>query len=430
MEYSYLELLAYLLIYSFIGWVVEVSIISIREKRFCNRGFFNLPLCLSYGIIMDIFIIVLPTIGRNYILQFIIVHIVSSVVGFLSASVTKHISRQSLWNYDEANLFTGTKSAYIISVLVALIYLMVEEIIHPVIFMMIHFIPKMVTLTVSSIIMVILVLDFISIIFVTRKSRYASEIDAINNQGQLAKIRLSQRIYNLIWKRIKKAYPNMKAFDDSGNECVFGKFSSFDKLIWVFLISAFLGDVIETIFCRITAGVWMSRSSVIYGTFSIVWGVGAVLLTIVLQKLRDKEDRYIFFFGCLIGGVYEYMCSVFTEVFFGTVFWDYSHIPFNIGGRTNLLFCVFWGILAVIWVKAAYPRLSTLIEKIPPIAGKVATWIIIVFMVCNGCISAVAMVRYTNRIEGKPAGNVVESFFDEHYDDELVEKIWPNMKIH
>ena len=87
----------------------------------------------------------------------------------------------------------------------------------------------------------------------------------------------------------------------------------------------------------------MSRSSVIYGAFSIVWGLGAVILTVVLQRFAGREDRYVFIAGSVLGGVYEYVCSVFTEVFFGTTFWDYSDMPFNIGGRTNLLYCIFWG---------------------------------------------------------------------------------------
>ena len=32
---------------------------------------------------------------------------------------------------------------------------------------------------------------------------------------------------------------------------------------------------------------------------------------------------------------YEYLCSVFTEIVFGAVFWDYSALPFNLGGRIN-----------------------------------------------------------------------------------------------
>ena len=79
--------------------------------------------------------------------------------------------------------------------------------------------------------------------------------------------------------------------------------------------------------------------------------------------------------GTVLGGAYEYACSIFTELVFGTVFWDYSKLPFNLGGRINLLFCFFWGIAAVVWLKIIYPKLSNLIEKIPIKTGNILTWI-------------------------------------------------------
>ena len=44
----------------------------------------------------------------------------------------------------------------------------------------------------------------------------------------------------------------------------------FHQLVWLFVIAAFLGDLIEMVFCRITMGWWMSRSSVVWGPFSVV----------------------------------------------------------------------------------------------------------------------------------------------------------------
>ena len=154
-----------------------------------------------------------------------------------------------------------------------------------------------------------------------------------------------------------------------------------------------------------------------------------MVLTLVLSRFAEKADRYIFLIGALLGGVYEYACSVFTEVFLGTVFWDYSHMTFNIGGRTNLLYMVFWGILSVVWIKFIYPKMSMVIEKIPPLAGKIVTWFLVAFMVCNALISAMAMLRYTERQEGIVAENVIEEFLDVTYQDELIEKVWPNMVI-
>ncbi len=75
---------------------------------------------------------------------------------------------------------------------------------------------------------------------------------------------------------------------------VFAEGCCFYKLVYLFFLGAFLGDLTETIFCYITTGRLMSRSSVVYGPFSIVWGLGCMLLTWILYRYKDKSDRYLF----------------------------------------------------------------------------------------------------------------------------------------
>ena len=214
---------------------------------------------------------------------------------------------------------------------------------------------------------------------------------------------------------------------NSSGEGIFAEGICFEKLVWVFLVSAVLGDFIETLYCRLLEGVWMSRSSVLYGHFSIVWGIGAVVLTLTLYRFSHMQNHVIFLIGTLIGGIYEYVCSLFTEMVFGAVFWDYSWMPLNIGGRTNLLYMAFWGLLGVVWIKFIYPRLSRAIEKIPMLLGKGITWFAIIFMTGNIMLSAMAMLRYTKRIDGIEASNIVEEFLDATYVDDRIEHVWPNM---
>ena len=66
---------------------------------------------------------------------------------------------------------------------------------------------------------------------------------------------------------------------------------------------------------------------------------------------------------------------------------------------------------------------------IPVLQGKVITWILVLFMICNTLISAMAMVRYIKRQDGMKARNAMEVFLDLNYEDELIEKVWPNMVI-
>lgn len=257
-------------------------------------------------------------------------------------------------------------------------------------------------------------------------------------------VQVSRLLENAITKRItrrmEKAFP---ALEESALKKqpkpekeikVFAEGCSFYKLASLFLIGAFLGDVTETIFCLITTGRLMSRSSVVYGPFSIVWGLGCALLTAVLYRIRDKSDSYIFAAGTLLGGAYEYICSVFTELVFGTVFWDYSEFRFNLGGRINLLYCFFWGIAALVWMKFLYPILSEWIEKLPEKVGKILCNLMIIFMIFNCMISALALGRYEERQRGDleaaaEASDGIDTFLDEHFPDERMEHIYPNAKI-
>ena len=161
---------------------------------------------------------------------------------------------------------------------------------------------------------------------------------------------------------------------------------------------------------------------------NIIWP-SIALGTAMLYRYKDRSDGFLFGVGTLLGGGYEYLCSVFTEMVFGKVFWDYSKLPFNLGGRINLLYCFFWGIAAVVWFKKIYPFAARWIEKIPMKAGKLLTWVLIVFMCCNVAVSCVALVRYDERSKGIAAESSWQQWADEHYDDAKMAKIYPNAKV-
>lgn len=199
------------------------------------------------------------------------------------------------------------------------------------------------------------------------------------------------------------------------------------KLFWIFFLSSFIGACIEIVWCYFVMGKFMSRSSLLYGQFSIVWGLGCVLLTVLLHKLQGKRNLYVFLIGAFAGGIYEYICTIFTEVFFGVRFWDYSDIAFNINGRVNLLFCFFWGILAIAWIQIVYPYLSNKIEKIPLGTGKYLTWFLFTFLLFDIVLSTLALDRAYHRHMHIEANNQVEVFLDNKYTDTYLAKRYQNM---
>ena len=111
------------------------------------------------------------------------------------------------------------------------------------------------------------------------------------------------------------------------------------------------------------------------------------------------------------------------------MFWDYSAIPFNLGGRINLLYCFFWGIAAWVWMKRLYPLLSGWIERIPKKPGKILTYLFLVFMTCNIAVSSLALARYSERAQGIKAENQLAAWIDQEFPDDRMEQIYPNAKM-
>lgn len=207
---------------------------------------------------------------------------------------------------------------------------------------------------------------------------------------------------------------------------IFAEGCCFYKLVWLFMIGSFLGDIAETIFCRARTGKWMSRSSVVWGPFSIVWGGCITLATGLLYRYRYSSTSELFLAGALLGGIFEYACSVFTEKVFGKVFWDYSKIPFNINGRINLLYCFFWGTASIFWFKGIYPIFSGLIEQIPVAIGTTFTWIMVIFMSVDMMISFLALIRSKEREKHISATKKWQTMMDKYFNDERLGKIYPN----
>lgn len=421
------EMLWLFLIYSFFGWVMETIAAGVKQRHIVNRGLVNGPLCIIYGVAA----LVITIGGKELhgIWLFAASMIYASFIELLAGKLIERIYHERWWDYSAKKFQLSGYVCLQNSLIWGALGFFAVSVLNPVLLTWYHWIPELTGKILLGILLGILVVDILASIFSIYLARNG-EIRQMKADVYLSDLSLHLR--NLIIaktaERLKKAYPErMTAAHTKVKTDVFAAGCSFYKIVMLFFIGAFLGDITETIFCRITAGVWMSRSSVVWGPFSIVWGLAMALATALLYKEKDRSDRFLFLMGTFLGGAYEYLCSVFTELVFGKVFWDYSKIPFNLGGRINLLYCFFWGFAAVVWFKLLYPRFSDLIECIPMKFGKILTWILIAFMSCNMLVSCMAMIRYNQRAQGIPAESAWQQSMDLHYDDARMKEIYPNM---
>ena len=382
MELNFYSLSVLYLVYSFLGWVGETVVATIKGRRFANRGVASGPFCFIYG-----FTAVLLAISfadrPSPLLLFLGCAIDATVVEWLTAKLLERVDRRRWWDYSgkrfnvdgyiclQYSLLWGALGTATVlwgnGLLFKLYGLLPQWLVRPLLW---------VSITIS-------LLDQLgAFLAVSRYAREHPHLEQLNAELEKHSDQLRTRLSS-----------------------------------WV-----------EPLFCRVTAGVWMSRSSLVWGPFSVVWGLALALSTVLLRNCENKSDSAIFAFGVFMGGAYEYVCSAVGELLFGVIFWDYSGFKFNIAGRVNLLYCFFWGIAAVVWLRLGYPLVAKGMDLVRRHVKPWMTILLAIFMAVNMSLSGLALARYNSRTDGITPRNQLEVFLDEHFDNARMERVYPNAK--
>ena len=336
------------LVYSFLGWVAETVVATIRGGRFANRGAAAGPFCFIYGTTGVLLAVSFGDLRTEPVYLFFACMMAATVMEWITAKLLERLHRRKWWDYSgkkfNLNGYVCLQYSLLWGALGTASVLWGNN----VLLQLCAYVPVWLLRPAVWVSLTVAVLDQIgSAVLVQQYAARHPMLEQLNQRLGERSDTLRRRIALYIEKRIQYAYPAAARQEQTALRKGEKNFLSVSDLLWLFVIGAFLGDMVETVFCRVTAGVWMSRSSLVWGPFSVVWGLALVLATVLLRQEKDRSDRYLFAFGTVMGGVYEYVCSAVTELLFGTVFWDYSKFRFNLGGRINLLYCFFWGIAAV-----------------------------------------------------------------------------------
>lgn len=203
----------------------------------------------------------------------------------------------------------------------------------------------------------------------------------------------------------------------------------FYQTVFVFALASFAGYIIEFTISIITNGAVESRQGLLFGPVNQIYGFGAVILVMVYRKLASKNTAFLYAVCVLISGVVEYTFSLLQELLFGMVSWSYEGTLFSVGGRTNLLSALFWGLIGLLFLKLAYPRLMSLTGRSPKRLRLLLSWMILILFTLNIAVSSMAVARWAERRGGREASNWVEMKLDQRFPDEEMEDIYPNMRL-
>ncbi len=201
------------------------------------------------------------------------------------------------------------------------------------------------------------------------------------------------------------------------------------QYIIIFLVSSVLGLVIETIYTFVIFGIWESRVGLVWGPFSPLYGAGAVLLTMVLWRLRKEPVWKVFLISAVLGSALEQVSGWSMEHFAHLQSWTYLGLPDHITQWVAWRFVVMWGILGVVWCRVIMPEMIYRIGEPTSRRQVILVTLLAAFIALDVTMTVACFWRAGQRFEGVPPRNGFEMYVDTHFDDRFMAETFENMRI-
>lgn len=200
-------------------------------------------------------------------------------------------------------------------------------------------------------------------------------------------------------------------------------------LFWLFLLGSMAGFVLEGLWCVLMQGHWEHHAATVWGPFCIIYGIGAVVVYLLSALLKNRGLLIQFAVFTVSGAAVEYFGSLFQEMCFGSVSWDYSGHALNLGGRVSLKMAFMWGVLGILFMRLAFPLFNRLFAKMQGRGWRIACAALTAFMAVNLLVTAAAVTRWRTRASSQETGNPVIQWLDDTYDDQTMSRLFPNMRF-
>lgn len=244
------------LVYSFLGWVGETVVATVRGKRFANRGMAAGPFCFVYGTTAILMAVGFADMRTKPVVLFVACMLTATVVEWLTAKLLERLHNRKWWDYSDKkfnlngyvclqySVLWGALGMVTVlwgnGLLLRLCALVPDWLLHPLVWAALG----------------IAALDQLgSAVLVGRYAAQHPVLEQLNQKLEERSDTLRRRIAVYVEKRIQRAYPEAARQQPTAVQKGKADFLSAADLLWLFVIGAFLGDMVETVFCRLTAGV-------------------------------------------------------------------------------------------------------------------------------------------------------------------------------
>lgn len=201
------------IIYSFIGWVIEVIYTFIMDKHFVNRGFLIGPYCPIYGLGCIFVINLLGKYKNDIVVVFVMSIMICSLIEYFTSLILEKIFNARWWDYSRKKFNLNGRICLETMLPFGVLCCIVIYILNPFILKILSYLSFNLLNILFVFLLTIITLDLtISLLIIIKLNFKAGKI-RIDNQEEITK-KVKDYIYNYSWigKRLIKSFPHMKVF--------------------------------------------------------------------------------------------------------------------------------------------------------------------------------------------------------------------------
>lgn len=202
------------MIYSVIGWCMEVTCKLIQYKRFINRGFLIGPYCPIYGYGAILITILL----RKYIYDpwvlFVMAILVCGTLEYLTSFFMEKIFKARWWDYSQRRFNLNGRVCFGTIIPFGILGLFIMYVSNPFLLEKLELIPEVWLNWISGILFTIYIVDNIVSTFIIRYVKKAELIagkDLDNTEEMTTKVKEILENKSVLHRRLVKAYPTLIA---------------------------------------------------------------------------------------------------------------------------------------------------------------------------------------------------------------------------
>ena len=167
--------------------------------------------------------------------------------------------------------------------------------------------------------------------------------------------------------------------------------------ILYFFVYGFLGWCTEVIFAAFKQHRFVNRGF-LNGPICPIYGVGVTLVIACLEAFQSNL-LLLYISSVILVTVLEGVTGWAIDKLFHNKWWDYSKLPFNIGGYVCLLFSLIWGVACVFIVYFVHPLIHQVLSLIPHTAGIALIAILGIALLSDMIVTTSAIVKFNQYLE-------------------------------